>query len=195
MSESISKYSGVVVPMVTPFTLDGRVDEPAVGRIVDRLVGAKHGGVFALGTTGEAASIPNDEKRRMVAATVAATNNRAVVYAGIASNVFRDSVEAAKEYKEMGVDAVVAHVPSYYPINEKEILAYFQRLADAVELPLLLYNIPQTTNHVIPLDVVDKLRSHPNVVALKDSSPDPERLTELFKRTGGRVAMRPRRFR
>ena len=106
------KYSGVVVPMITPFTPAGGIDVPAVGRIVDHLVGGRVAGVFPLGTTGEAPSIPTDHRRDLVEVTLKAVNQRAMVYAGIPSNCFRESLEAAVAYKELGVDAVVAHIPS-----------------------------------------------------------------------------------
>jgi 4-hydroxy-tetrahydrodipicolinate synthase len=109
-----------------------------------------------------------------------------MVYAGISGNCFRESVELAITCKSLGVDAVVAHMPSYYPLSDEEIEAFFRRLADAVPLPLVLYNIPVTTHHSISLDSIDRLRAHPNIVALKDSSGDAVRLTELVKRTGGR---------
>jgi dihydrodipicolinate synthase/N-acetylneuraminate lyase len=177
---------GVVVPMVTPFTSGGAIDEDAVGRIVEYLVGARVTGIFPLGTTGESSSIHPTEKRRLVAATVKRVAGRATVYAGIASNCLRESVEAAKAYHQLGVAAAVAHVASYYPLNDAEIESYFRRLADEVPLPLVLYNIPVSTHHSISLDVVDRLKEHPNIVALKDSSGDAPRLTEMLKRTGGR---------
>jgi 4-hydroxy-tetrahydrodipicolinate synthase len=172
--------------MISPFTPAGAIDEPAVGRVVDHLIKGGVSGVFPLGTTGEAASISVDDRQKLVAATVRAANKRAAVYAGIPSNCFRDSVDAAIAYKRLGVDAVVAHMPTYYPLSDADIEAYFLRLADSVPLPLVLYNIPVTTHHSIALDTVEKLTKHPNVVALKDSSGDRPRLTELLKRTGGR---------
>ena len=84
-----SPYRGVVVPMITPFTPAGAIDEAAIGRIVDHLCNARLAGIFPLGTTGESMSIHPDEKRRVVAATVKHTNGRAMVYAGIAGNCFR----------------------------------------------------------------------------------------------------------
>jgi 4-hydroxy-tetrahydrodipicolinate synthase len=159
---------------------------PAVGRIVELLVSNRIAGIFPLGTTGEAASISPGDRRQIVAATVEATRGRAMVYAGISSNCYKESVDAAKEYKQLKVYAVVAHMPSYYPLNDAEIEAYFLKLADAVPLPLVLYNIPITTHHHIALNTVDRLRRHENIVAIKDSAGDAARLTELLKRTGGR---------
>ena len=178
-------YRGVVVPMITPFTPAGAIDEPAIGRIVNHLV-AGGVNVFPLGTTGESASIHPDDKRRVVEAVVKHAAGRAMVYAGIAGTVFRESVEMAGEFKQLGVAAVVAHVPSYYPLDDDEIESYFLRLADSVPLPLVLYNIPVTTRHSIALDTIDHLRRHPNIVAIKDSAGDGARLTEMLKRTGGR---------
>src|SRR5258706_5964315 len=128
--------------MVSPFTPAGAIDEPAVARIVEHLISTGIGGIFPLGTTGESASIHSEDRRRLVAATVKHANRRAMVYAGISSNCFRESVEAAAAYQQMGVEAVVAHMPSYYPLSDDEIETYFQRLADSVALPLVLYNIP-----------------------------------------------------
>ena len=179
-------YRGVVVPMVTPFTPAGAIDEPAIGRIVNHLI-AGGVNVFPLGTTGESASIAGDDKRRVVEAVVKHAGGRTTVYAGIAGTCFRESVELAKTFKQLGgVAAVVAHPPSYYPLSDDEIESYFLRLADSAPLPLVLYNIPATTHHSIALDTVDRLRRHANIVAIKDSSGDRPRLSEMLKRTGGR---------
>src|SRR5437667_6645758 len=124
------KYRGVVVPMITPFTPAGEIDEEAVGRIVEHLIAARVAGIFPLGTTGEAASIHVDERRRLVAIVAECVNRRAMVYAGIPSNCFRESIDSAFAYTELGADAVVAHMPSYYPLSDADIEAYFQRLAD-----------------------------------------------------------------
>jgi 4-hydroxy-tetrahydrodipicolinate synthase len=172
--------------MISPFTPEGRIDEPAVGRIVDHLIQGGVHGIFPLGTTGESASIHPDEKRRLVDATVQKIAKRVTVYAGIASNCFQESLEAAKEYAKMGVDALVAHPPSYYPLTNEQIEAYFLRLADHVPLPLVLYNIPATTHQAIPLTAIDRLRRHSNIVALKESASDPARIVELLRVTGGR---------
>ena len=182
----MTPYSGVVVPMVTPFTPAGAVDEPAIGRIVDHLIGMGVQGIFPLGTTGESMSMNPEERRRVVAATAKHVGKRAMLYAGIASTSFRESADAAAAYESLGVRAVVAHVPSYYPLSDDEIEAYFLRLADAVRLPLVLYNIPATTHHSISLDVLDRVRKHPNIVAIKDSSGDRPRLAEMLSRCGGR---------
>src|SRR3954454_19646575 len=86
------KYRGVVPPMITPFTADGAIDVPAVRRIIDHLIAGSGSGIFVLGTTGEAASIPTDEKTKLVATMVEHVGRRAVKYAGISGNCFREQV-------------------------------------------------------------------------------------------------------
>jgi dihydrodipicolinate synthase/N-acetylneuraminate lyase len=170
--------------MVTPVTPGGAIDEPAVKRIVDHLIAGGSAGIFPLGTTGEAASLSAQQGEQLVAATVSAVAGRAMVYAGISGNSFGDSVSAASAYAKLGVDAVVAHPPCYYPLSDAQIESYLARLADRVDRPLVLYNIPQTTRLSISIDAVVRLSRHGNVAAIKDSSPDPERITALLSATG-----------
>jgi 4-hydroxy-tetrahydrodipicolinate synthase len=180
------KHCGVIVPMVSPFTGCGTIDERAVQRIVERLVAARVHGIFVLGTTGEAASITATEKMKLVHATVHAVAGRSQVYTGISSNCLQESVEAAKRYEQMGVHAAVAHPPCYYPPSEKDLEAYFVSLAEAIDLPLLLYNIPKTTHVSLPLALVERLSHHPNVEGIKDSGAEEPHLKELLLRMGGR---------
>ena len=181
----VKRFSGVIVPMATPFTEQGRIDQGTVERITAHLVeGGCH--PFVLGTTGEGASIQERDRTAMVEWAVAAAEGKALVYAGISSNVLEDAVDMARRYHDLGVDAVVAHPPSYYPITGDDMRRYFALLADRVSGPLVLYNIPVTTNLSIPLEVVEELSHHPKVVGLKDSESDIERLEEGISRWSAR---------
>ena len=180
------KYTGVVVPMISPFLPDGTIDAPAARRVVDRLVSGGVAGVFPLGTTGERASMTASQRLRLMEIVAEHLGDRSMLYAGIAGNCLSDSIDAARAYAKLGATAVVAHPPSYYPLGDAEMLAYFLRLADAAPVPLVLYNIPITTHHAISIPVVMTLAEHPNIVALKDSAGDEKRLTELLRATGGR---------
>ena len=115
---------GVIVPMITPFTKDGKIDFEAISRIIEHLIA---GGTapFILGTTGESASIPEKARPPFVQAMVETASGRVKTYAGISSTCFQTSVEAANHYFELGVDAVVAHPPSYYTLNYSQLLMYF----------------------------------------------------------------------
>ncbi len=179
------KFRGTIVPMVTPFTSSGKLDDAAVERIVAH-ISTQGLGVFVLGTTGEAASIPVPERRRLVeiAATVAA--GRVPVFAGVGDNCVSDSLFAAHDYLKVGADAVVAHLPSYYTLTPAEMRAYFETLAAGVRGPLIVYNIPQTTHMSLPIEVVEQLTALPTIVGFKDSENSAGRLEEVAGRLGGR---------
>ncbi|MGD1276433.1 MAG: dihydrodipicolinate synthase family protein [Tepidisphaeraceae bacterium] len=174
----------MIVPMVSPFTQDGRPDAAAVGRLVDRLIAAGVHGIFVLGTTGEGASIARQDQRELVRATVQAVAGRATTYAGISGNCLQESVDAGAAYRDLGIDALVAHPPFYFPIPERDVEKYFEKLAEAVPLPLVLYNIPKTTHVSIPVDAVRRLSGHRNIAGIKDSAGDLPRLEQLMAAVG-----------
>jgi dihydrodipicolinate synthase/N-acetylneuraminate lyase len=168
------KVSGVIVPMVTPFYGNGKIDKKAIEKIIDSFVRAEVF-PFIIGTTGEAASILLSEKKEFAKIVVKATGNRSKVYAGISSNCLDESVEMAKVFFDLGVYAAVANLPSYYSLTELQMLKYFENLADAIPGPLVIYNIQATTHMSIPLDVIEKLSYHPKIYGLKDSERSIER--------------------
>jgi 2-dehydro-3-deoxy-D-pentonate aldolase len=183
---ALKKFRGVVPPVITPVTPDGALDEPAVRRIVDHIVGGGVEGVFILGTTGESASVPMDMRRRFIQVAAEHLRGRALLYVGIGDNCFANSVAAAAEAFRCGADAVVGQLPSYYPLTAEEIFAYYSALADQVAGPLLMYNIPSTTHMSIPVDVVERLAEHPRIVGFKDSENDAKRMDEVAARLLGR---------
>ena len=184
--KTIQRYHGVVVPMVTPFTAGGNLDEPAVRRIVEHLIAGGVAGIFVLGTTGENASISPALRLRLVAVTVEQTAGRAMTYAGISDNCFATSIEAGEAVARLGVDACVAHLPYYYALTPDEQRTYYAALADRLPAPLMLYNIPSTTHMSLDLDVTRKLADHRNIIGLKDSERDEERLKAVMRLVGGR---------
>jgi dihydrodipicolinate synthase/N-acetylneuraminate lyase len=177
-------FQGVIVPTVTPLRDSTRIDTDAVGKIVDYLLANGVDGIFPLGTTGEAMSIGVPMRSEMVRATIKSVAGRVPVYAGISSNVMNESIDAAREYADLGADAVVAHVPTYYALEASEIESYFLKLADESPLPLVLYNIPATTHHMMSIESVVKLSKHANIRAIKDSAPDGKRAVQLIKSLG-----------
>lgn len=170
-----SRYRGVVAPMVTPFRNGGEIDLEAAARVTEHLVAA---GVapFPLGTTGEAASIAPKTRGEFVATVVRHSGHRTVVYAGISDNCLAVSIEMAKRYADLGADVAVAHLPTCYPLGDDEIKGYYEELAQRIPLPLMMYNIPVTTGMSISLDTLEHLSHHPNIVGLKDSEKNTERL-------------------
>ena len=179
------KYKGVVVPMVTPLNADLSLDVGAVERLL--LLFRQHGvQPFVLGTTGEAASLSTGLKQEFILAAGKAKKAGDVLYVGVGSNCLADSVEAARFAFGSGADVVVATLPSYYTLAEAQMERYFEQLASQVGGPLIIYNIPATTHHSIPLDIIDRLSHHPDVVGTKDSERSEERLLASLKLWSGR---------
>jgi len=179
------KYHGVVIPMITPFTEEGKIDELASARIIEHLL--KEGMyLFLLGTTGEAASMPQELKIQFVKYILSNIKRETIVYVGIADNCLKNSIDLANKYSDLGADVFVAHLPSYYPLTPDHMLNYYEVLAENSSRPIIIYNIPGTTNMSIPLDVIDKLSHHPNIVGLKDSERDLTRLKQSAEMFGER---------
>jgi 4-hydroxy-tetrahydrodipicolinate synthase len=172
--------------MVTPFTHAGELDEGAARRIIDHLVSGGVDGVFVLGTTGEDASLSLDTRIRLAAITAEHVSGRATVYAGISHNCLDSSVKLAAALPQIGVDVLVARLPTYYALNGMEQQAYFEALLQRCPGPLMLYNISSTTHMAIPLEVIESLSRDPKVVGIKDSDNNLPRLQELLARLGGR---------
>lgn len=170
----------VIVPMVSPFTNYHSVDREAVGRICENFVRAGVS-VFALGTTGEGDSMSAGQRDDLLKCVVDKSKGQIKIYAGLTGNSLYQAKEDAMKYTDLGAEYLVAKLPSYYPIDEAQMLNYFEILADSVMLPLYLYNIPSTTHHSIPLAILDKLSYHPNIAGTKDSERDPARLDESIR--------------
>ncbi|HMR84475.1 MAG TPA: dihydrodipicolinate synthase family protein, partial [Niabella sp.] len=144
------KFKGVIVPAVTPLTPDFDIDADAVQKIFSHFY-ACEASPFILGTTGEAASLSIAQKKDYVRIAATFKQKGTVLYAGISSNIVSESVYFANYCADNGVDAVAATLPSYYALTESQMKIYFEELADAVPIPLIIYNIPATTHMSIPL--------------------------------------------
>jgi dihydrodipicolinate synthase/N-acetylneuraminate lyase len=174
------KYTGVIVPAVTPLTEKLQIDEAAVSRLFN-LFYQHNISPFILGTTGEAASLTLQLKKDYVQAAGKNKKMGSLLYAGIGSNVLAESIDFASYCSFHAVDVVVATLPSYYGLTEKQMLKYFTTLADNISLPLFIYNIPATTHMSIPLPVIDELSKHKNIVGLKDSERSEERMLQSLQ--------------
>ena len=180
------RHRGVIVPLVTPVTPSGELDEAAAARLVDHL--ARHGcGMLVLGTTGEVASLSASLRRRYVEIAVRSAAGRTPVFAGIVHNCLADSIEAGRDYLKLGADAVVGLLPNYFKLEPAEMLAYFTQLATALPGPMLVYNMPATTGMSIPVEIIEQLSRIPNITGLKDSEGTAGRRELVFERLGGRA--------
>lgn len=176
----LNKYHGVVVPMVTPVTKEGDIDVKAVERIIDNF--AKYNvSALLMGTTGEGNSVAVEQGVKMIEAAAKAAAGRITIYAGLAGNCVSEQMEAAKTFVAAGADVIAATLPCYYALTPEQMMKYYTDLADALTIPLMLYNITITTHMSIPVDVIEKLSHHPNIVGLKDSEDNQERMEEILR--------------
>ncbi len=168
-------YQGVIIPAVVPLTESFKLDESGVENMFANF---HRNGVhpFILGTTGEAASLPLSVKTDYIKLAGKLKRPGDMLYTGIASNCFEESVELSRISFDSGTDAVVVNLPSYYALSENEIKKYFEQLADQCPGPVIIYNIPATTHMSIPLKLIDELSYHDNIVATKDSERSDDRL-------------------
>jgi len=174
------KYRGVIIPAITPFTEDHKLDEEAVEKLFRHFY--KHNTVpFILGTTGESSSLPLSIKEAYVKEAAKNKKPGTMLYAGVSSNILNESIEFAKFCADNGIDAVAANLPSYYTLTESQMKKHYEKLADAIPLPLVIYNIPSTTHMSIPLNLIDELSHHSNVIATKDSERNEERLKQSLE--------------
>jgi 4-hydroxy-tetrahydrodipicolinate synthase len=177
-------YHGVIIPMVTPLNEQSELDEPALRRVIDYLVAGGAQGLFVLGTMGEGVSVPREIRQRIVHLAVEYANGRAQVYAGIPSTVVEEAVDAAREYLRRGVAAVVAPLPGYYQLTPDEQFHYYAALVERIRGPLILNDIPSAAHMTIDQGVIEHLRVFSNVVGIKDSTGDRERLRSLLDTYG-----------
>lgn len=189
------KYKGVVVPMVTPVTANGTLDTAAVERIITFF--AENGvSPLLMGTTGEGNSVSQADGLLLVETAVktrdgilksAAINSPApIIYAGLTGNCFSEQLAQAEAYTRAGADVIVATLPTYYALTPEQMYQYYKCLADSIKGPLMLYNILATTHMSIPVDVIRRLADHPNIVGLKDSERDLERMAACIELAKGR---------
>lgn len=180
MNYKLKKYHGVVVPMVTPVKENGTLDTQAVERIIAFFAQA---GVSPLlmGTTGEGNSVSQKDGQLFVETAVKAAQGRITIYAGLTGNCFAEQLAQAEAYTHAGADVIVATLPTYYALTEEQMENYYRTLASSIKGPLMLYNILATTHMSIPVEVIRRLADHPNIVGLKDSERDLERMAQCIE--------------
>ncbi len=167
------RLRGIVVPMVTPLESDGAtVNERGVHQLVRWLIAQGVHGIFVAGTTGEGAALDDAQWKKLVRSAAEAVAGRVPLLAGVLAPTTALAAARARWAADLGADVVVAAAPYYYAYSPRELVAHFQAVARATALPVLLYNIPQTTRNPLTVDVCRELAESPQVVGVKDSSGD-----------------------
>jgi len=160
----------ILTAMVTPFDDRGRIDEDAAVRLMNHLVEHGSDGVVLCGTTGESATLSDDEKLALIALGVQELHGRATVVAGVGSNDTSHAVHLTERATELGPDALLSVNPYYNRPNRRGILAHYREVSRATDLPILLYNIPQRTASDLPNDLLAELAQLDNICGVKQAN-------------------------
>lgn len=163
-------FGRLLTAMVTPMTADGEVDLECAARLAARLVDEQHNdSVLVNGTTGESPTTSDAEKAALVRAVVAAVGDRAQVVAGVGTNNTRHTVELAHQAADAGADGLLVVTPYYSKPPQAGLIEHFTGVAEATELPVMLYDIPGRTGTPIEPETLIQLSEHPRIVAVKDA--------------------------
>jgi 4-hydroxy-tetrahydrodipicolinate synthase len=165
-------FGSLLVAMVTPFTDQGELDLDAAQRVATHLVDSGCDGLVISGTTGESPTTTDVEKEALLRAVLGAVGGRAVVVAGIGTNDTAHSVELARQAAKAGAHGLLAVAPYYSKPPQAGLIAHFTVLADATDLPVMLYDIPGRTGVPLHTETLVKLAEHPRIVAVKDAKGD-----------------------
>jgi 4-hydroxy-tetrahydrodipicolinate synthase len=167
-----NQFRGLFTALITPMADDGRVDESALARLVEAQIAGGVNGLVPCGTTGEATTLSHTEHIRVVELVTRIAAGRVPVLAGAGSNSTREAIELARACAELGVAGTLQVVPYYNKPPQEGLIRHFEAIADAVALPIILYNIPgRTVINMVP-ETVAKLARHPNIVGIKDATSD-----------------------
>jgi 4-hydroxy-tetrahydrodipicolinate synthase len=163
------KPEGVYVAMLTPFAADGSINEGELRRIIDFLIDAGVHGLFPISSVGESIHMSREEKMRMMEIVFEQSRGRVPVTPGIGSTTPDEAILLGRKARDIGCEAVVVMPPYFFPLSQEMIEKYFETIADALDMPIVLYNIPLFTQP-LSYDLVKRLSRRKNVVGMKDSS-------------------------
>jgi len=182
--DASARLGTVLTAMVTPFDADGRLDVATAARVATHLVDSGCDGLVVSGTTGESPTTTDDEKRALLAAVLEAVGDRARIIAGAGTYDTAHSVHLAKACADEGAHGLLVVTPYYSRPPQSGLVAHFTAVADATDLPVMLYDIPPRSMLPIEWDTMRTLSAHPNIVAVKDAKGDLHGAAQIMAETG-----------
>lgn len=174
---SIFKGSGVAI--VTPFTSNDEVDLNKLGELIEWHISEKTDAIIICGTTGEASTMSDTEKKEVIKFTVHRVNGRIPVIAGTGCNNTKESIELSRWAETIGVDALLVITPYYNKTTQKGCLEHFKAIANAVKIPIIIYNVPSRTGLNLLPATLDELSNLNNIVAVKEASSDISQIAQI----------------
>ncbi|MFC4699314.1 4-hydroxy-tetrahydrodipicolinate synthase [Glaciecola siphonariae] len=178
-------FKGSYVALVTPLLANGDIDNASLEALVQWHIESGTHGIVAVGTTGESATLPMDEHIDVVRQIVHYADGQVPIIAGSGANSTEEAIFLTKEMAKLSVDGFLSVVPYYNKPQQRGIIAHFEAIAEASDLPTILYNVPSRTVTDMSTDTVAALAKHPNIVGLKDATGDLSRLAETKQAVHG----------
>lgn len=163
-------FKGLFVALITPMRDDGAVDEDALARLVDWQISQGTHGLVPVGTTGESPTLTHAEHKRVIEITVEVARKRVPVIAGTGSNCTREAVELTRHAKQAGCDAALVVTPYYNKPTQEGLVLHYSAIADAVDLPVFIYNIPSRSVIDMSVETMARLARHKNIIGVKDAT-------------------------
>ena len=183
----MSDFHGVFPYLVSPVDAEGSIRRDVLARLCDDLITSGVHGLTPLGSTGEFAYLNNAQREAVVATTIEAARGRVPVVAGVASTSTLDAVAQAKAYQRLGADGILAILEAYFPLADAQVESYFRTVADAVDIPVVIYTNPQFQRSDLSLDCIARLAEHPRIRYIKDASTNTGRLLSIMNRCGDAI--------
>ena len=174
------KYQGSYCALITPFK-NNRIDESCLKKIIEWHVSQGTKGVIPCGTTGESPTLSHDEHNRVIEMTVEISNGRLQVMAGTESNSTEEAISLTRHAKEHGADSALVVVPYYNKPSQKGLIEHYLKIAESVDLPLFIYNIPGRSVVDMHNETIERLAEHENIIGIKDATNDLSRPAYLKK--------------
>ena len=163
-------YKGSLVALITPMTQDGSLDEDAFARFVDWQIREGTKGIIPVGTTGESPTLSHHEHKRVVEIAVSVADGRVPVMAGAGSNSTAEAIDLTRHAKQAGADSALVVTPYYNKPTQDGLYRHYMAIADAVDLPIFIYNIPGRSVVDMSVETMAKLARHPNIIGVKDAT-------------------------
>jgi 4-hydroxy-tetrahydrodipicolinate synthase len=183
----MADFHGVFPYLVSPVDASGQIRTGVLGRLCDDLIKSGVHGLTPLGSTGEFAYLGREQRAAVVQTTIEAADRRVPVVAGVVSTSTADAVAQAKSYQKLGADGILAILEAYFPLQDAQVESYFRAVAEAVDIPVVIYTNPQFQRSDLTLDVIARLAAHPRIVAIKDASTNTGRLLSILNRCGDSI--------
>src|SRR5437667_5742140 len=183
----MADFHGVFPYLVSPIAPEGHIRSEVLGRLCDDLIKSGVHGLTPLGSTGEFAYLNGAQRTAVVQTTIEAAKRRVPVVAGVASTSTSDAVAQAKAYQKLGADGILAILEAYFPVADAQVESYFRAIADAVDIPVVIYTNPQFQRSDLTLDVIARLAAHPRIGYIKDASTNTGRLLSIMNRCGDSI--------